>query len=217
MTHQPAHLSNARILIVDDSADNLRVLSSTLTEQGYEVRAAKSGSMALMGAQTANPDLILLDIRMPEMDGYEVCQRLKQNPQTSEIPIIFISALDEPLDKMRAFTIGGADYITKPFQVEEVVARIKNQLIIRQLQKQVTEQQVLLQDVKHPSSSLPQSIEELLGQLRDKFNSPLSAILESSQSLSCDPSLSEEQRQSLEVINRSSESLRILVNNLLQS
>ena len=118
------------ILIVDDLPDNLRVLSSTLTEQGYKIRCAKNGSMALMGVQATLPNLILLDINMPDMDGYEVCQKLKASLPTRDIPVIFISALDDVLDKVRAFEVGGVDYISKPFQVGEVLARVKNQLAL---------------------------------------------------------------------------------------
>ena len=129
--HQHLNFGNDRrknILIIDDSPDNLRLLSSTLTKQGYQVRCAKSGSIALTGVRNFLPDLILLDIKMPEMNGYEVCQKLKANEQTCAIPVIFLSALDEPFDKVRAFAVGAVDYITKPFQVEEVLARINHQL-----------------------------------------------------------------------------------------
>jgi diguanylate cyclase (GGDEF)-like protein/PAS domain S-box-containing protein len=119
------------ILIVDDLPDNLRMLSTTLAEQGYEVRCAKNGAMALRGAHTAPPDLILLDVKMPNMNGYEVCQHLKAEQQTRDIPVIFMSALDEVLDKVKAFEVGGLDYITKPFQIEEVLARIKSQLALQ--------------------------------------------------------------------------------------
>ncbi len=125
------------ILIVDDTAENLRFLATTLTEQGYDVRSAISGSLALMGAQAAPPDLILLDIKMPDMNGYEVCKQLKTLEKTCEIPVIFISALNEVLDKVKAFSVGGADYITKPFQMEEVLARVENQLTIRRLNQEL--------------------------------------------------------------------------------
>jgi two-component system, sensor histidine kinase and response regulator len=115
------------ILIIDDTPENLRLLSSALTERGYRVRSVISGARALMGAQAAPPDLIMLDIRMPDMDGYEVCQHLKANERTCAVPVIFINALDEVLDKVKAFTSGGVDYIQKPFQIEEVVARLENQ------------------------------------------------------------------------------------------
>ncbi|MGL4499290.1 MAG: EAL domain-containing response regulator [Planktothrix sp.] len=119
------------ILIVDDTPDNLHLLSRMLTRQGYNVRKALSGPMALMAAQTVAPDLILLDIMMPEMDGYEVCQNLKADAKTAEIPIIFLSALDDVLDKVKGFQVGGVDYITKPFQFEEVLIRVQNQLALR--------------------------------------------------------------------------------------
>lgn len=125
------------ILIVDDLPDNLRVLSSTLTEQGYQVRCAKNGSMALIGVQTTLPDLILLDINMPDMDGYEVCQKLKASLPTRDIPVIFISALDDVLDKVKAFDVGGVDYIPKPFQVEEVLVRVKSQLALQAAKREI--------------------------------------------------------------------------------
>lgn len=133
------------ILLVDDTPDNLRLLSVMLTDQGYDVRSVKSGSAALMGIQGQAPDLILLDINMPGMNGYEVCQHLKANPDTQDIPIIFISALNEVFDKVKAFTVGGVDYITKPFQVEEVLVRVENQLSRRRLQHQLQERNHQLQ------------------------------------------------------------------------
>ncbi len=160
--------SKGNILIVDDTPDNLRLLSSTLTEHGYKVRSVINGAMALMGAQAAPPDLIVLDIKMPDMDGYEVCQRLKENQQICEIPVIFISALDEVFDKVKAFTSGGVDYIQKPFQVEEVLARIENQLTIRRLQLQLQAQNQQLQETQtnllqalEQERSLKQRIEEM--------------------------------------------------------
>ena len=118
----------ASILVIDDSLDNLRVLSATLSESNYDIRCAKSGKIALKAIAAAPPDLILLDIQMPDLNGYEVCQHLKADSQTQHIPIIFVSALNEALDKVKAFSVGGVDYITKPFQVAEVLARVRNQL-----------------------------------------------------------------------------------------
>ncbi len=125
------------ILIVDDTLENLRLLSSMLTEQGYTVRKAINGKMTLKVVQTLAPDLILLDVMMPDMNGYEVCQKLKENPATAAIPIIFLSALDDALDKVRAFTVGGVDYITKPFQIEEVLVRVQNQLALKAAQQEI--------------------------------------------------------------------------------
>jgi sigma-B regulation protein RsbU (phosphoserine phosphatase) len=108
-----------------------------LAEQGYHVRPVPDGSLALTAVQAEPPDLILLDIRMPGMNGYEVCECLKANAQTRDIPVIFISALDAIQDKVRAFTVGGEDYVTKPFHVEEVMARVGTHLSLRKLQKQL--------------------------------------------------------------------------------
>lgn len=121
-------MSKGDILVVDDLPNNLRFVSTVLTDRGYKVRSAINGQMALTVAKAAQPDLILLDIKMPEMDGYEVCERLKAQAETRDIPIIFLSALDEPVDKVKAFEVGGVDYISKPFHVEEIIARITNHL-----------------------------------------------------------------------------------------
>ena len=119
------------ILIVDDMADNLKVLANTLSAQGYQVRCATNGSTALRGASAILPDLILLDIKMPDLDGYEVCQRLKANISTCNIPVIFLSALDDVLDKVKAFEVGGVDFISKPIQIKEVLVRVKNQIALQ--------------------------------------------------------------------------------------
>ncbi|MGD1702204.1 diguanylate cyclase domain-containing protein [Dapis sp. BLCC M229] len=133
------------ILLVDDQPQNLNVLSDLLEEQGYEVRQALNGSIALKAVELTLPDVILLDIHMPELDGYAVCQRLKTNPQTQDVTIIFVSALDEAWDKVKAFSVGGADYITKPFKVIEVLARVENQLKIQRLKRELQRQNIQLQ------------------------------------------------------------------------
>ena len=120
--------TNANVLIVDDHSENLRFLSKILSDEGYKVRPAISGALALESIQGTKPDLILLDIKMPGMDGYEVCRQLKDNESTREIPIIFLSALDEPIDKARAFDSGGVDFISKPIQREELLARVRTHL-----------------------------------------------------------------------------------------
>ncbi len=142
------------ILIVDDSPDNLRLLSSILNERGYKVRSVLNGSAALMGAQAQPPDLILLDVNMLGMNGYEVCRLLKDSLQTINIPVIFISASREVIDKVKAFSVGGVDYICKPFQVEEVLVRIETQLSICRLQAKL--QRALVQE-----RSLNQQIEAM--------------------------------------------------------
>jgi serine phosphatase RsbU (regulator of sigma subunit) len=137
MSYNRAEGSKGDILIVDDTPANLRLLSQMLAEQGYHVRPVPDGSLALAAVQAEHPDLILLDIRMPEMNGYQVCERLKADALTCDIPIIFISALDAIQDKVKAFAVGGVDYVTKPFQVEEVMARVETHLALRKLQKQL--------------------------------------------------------------------------------
>jgi sigma-B regulation protein RsbU (phosphoserine phosphatase) len=137
MDHDLVRAPNGDLLIVDDTPANLRLLSQMLAEHGYHVRPVPDGPLALAAVQAEPPDLILLDIRMPGMTGYEVCEHLKAGTQTRDIPIIFISALDAIQDKVRAFTVGGVDYVTKPFQVEEVLARVETHLALRRLQKQL--------------------------------------------------------------------------------
>ncbi len=153
--------AKADIFLVDDTPENLRLLSTALTQQGYKVRSAIDGAMALMGATAAPPDLMLLDVNMPGLNGYEVCRRLKANDLTCNVPVIFISALDEVMDKVQAFAVGGVDYITKPFQFEEVIARIENQLTIRRLSLSLQQLNVELeQRVRDRTAALEQEIQE---------------------------------------------------------
>ncbi|MGI0485182.1 response regulator [Pantanalinema rosaneae CENA516] len=176
--------TRASILIVDDQPDNLRALSAILQYEGFKVRKAVSGTMALETIYAQLPDLLLLDIRMPQMDGFEVCTALKQSVITADIPIIFLSASDEIEDKVRAFEIGGCDYITKPFQSPEVLARINHQLTIQQQHRRLAElyHQVqyfniqLEQQVQERTQELQQALEELqkLNRLRDDFLSTIS-------------------------------------------
>ena len=136
-TPQPQKSAKADILIVDDVPANLHLLSEMLSQQGYKVRSAINGHMALMASRAAPPDLILLDINMPGMNGYEVCEHLRADEGTRDIPIIFISALDETQDKVKAFSVGGRDYVTKPFQLEEVLARVQTHLALQDLQAEL--------------------------------------------------------------------------------
>ncbi|MBE9046319.1 EAL domain-containing protein [Pleurocapsales cyanobacterium LEGE 10410] len=142
-TNKPS-LSTNDILIVDDTPENLRLLSKTLIQEGYKVRCAINGSMALLTIKAKLPDLILLDINMPDIDGFEVCQQLKKSELTKDIPIIFVSALDRTFDKVKAFEAGGVDFISKPFQLPEVLSRVNNQLNIQNLRKQLIQKNQLL-------------------------------------------------------------------------
>ncbi|MEH2327971.1 GGDEF/EAL domain-containing response regulator [Nostoc sp.] len=150
------------ILIIDDMADNLRVLSSILTREGYNVRKALNWQMALTATQTLLPDLILLDIMMPEVDGYEICQTFKAWELTADIPVIFISALDDVFDKVKAFKVGGVDYITKPFEFQEVLVRVQNQLALRSARLEILKLNVELEDrVKQRTGELEKALQKL--------------------------------------------------------
>ncbi|WP_445632894.1 GGDEF domain-containing response regulator [Nostoc sp. DSM 114161] len=150
------------ILIVDDMPDNLRVLSSILTREGYNVRKALNWQMALTATQTVLPDLILLDIMMPEVDGYEICQTFKAWELTADIPVIFISALDDVFDKVKAFRVGGVDYITKPFEFQEVLVRVQNQLALRAARLEILKLNIELEHrVKQRTWELENALQKL--------------------------------------------------------
>ena len=153
------------ILLVDDLPENLRLLSDLLLTLGYTVRSVTSGRMALKTAKVKRPDVILLDIKMPDMDGYQVCQAFKADEDLRDIPVIFISALDDVFDKVKAFWSGGVDYIVKPFQREEVVVRLENQLTI-QRQKRSLEYEI----------SRRKETEEMLYQSRGLLTSVLNSV-----------------------------------------
>ncbi|MFB2878588.1 response regulator [Floridanema aerugineum] len=170
---------SADLLLVDDTPDNLRLLSVMLTENGYKTRKVINGERALQAVEVVTPDLILLDINMPDMNGYEVCHRLKKIDKTRDIPVIFISALDDVFDKVKAFQAGGVDYITKPFQVEEVLARVNTHLNIRKLQKQLQQQNSQLQEeIRHRLSAQEANaqLKALETQLRQQLNVFLHAV-----------------------------------------
>lgn len=148
----------ASILIVDDNAANLRLLAGMLKEKNYVIRPVSSGALALQVAHKLPPDLILLDINMPGMNGFEVCKCLKSDEQLKEIPVIFISAMNETTDKVKAFSMGGVDYITKPFQFDEVIARVETHLHIRRLTQELEKhnsqlEEMVQQQVKEISDS----------------------------------------------------------------
>lgn len=169
--------SRGNILIVDDTPDNLRLLSTMLAGQGYEVRSVINGAMALMGVRAEPPDLVLLDINMPQMNGYEVCEQLKANHHSRDIPVIFISALEDVLDKVKAFSVGGVDYIVKPFQIEEVLARIETHLTIRRLQQQLQAQNLQLQQKMVELQELNQLKEEFLHAISHDLRTPIVGTL----------------------------------------
>ena len=127
----------AEIMVVDDTQANLELLTTILSEHGYVVRPARSGELALKSATAKAPDLILLDVRMPGMDGFEVCRRLKLDSRTRPIPVLFISALVDMADKVKGFELGGLDYVTKPFNTKELLARVKTHLHLYELSQKL--------------------------------------------------------------------------------
>lgn len=164
-----------KVLVVDDEPSNLQLLGQILQEQ-YQLSFATDGTKALDVAWKVKPDIILLDIMMPTMDGYETCKLLKENATLQNIPIIFISALDETMDKVKAFELGGVDYVTKPFQFEEVVARVGTHLQLRQQQMEIEAQKHQLQDSYDRLRELEQLRDNLVHMIVHDMRSPLMGI-----------------------------------------
>ncbi len=146
------------ILVVDDTLANLQLLVGMLKERGYKPRVASGGELALQAVRSEPPDLILLDINMPDMDGYQVCEALKSDEKLKEIPVIFLSALNETSDKVKAFRAGGADYITKPFQFEEVDARVRTHLELRRQRLELKENNDRLRELERLRDNLTHMI-----------------------------------------------------------
>ena len=173
------------ILVVDDTPANLRLLAGILNGKGYKVRPVPNGELALSAARGMPPDLILLDIMMPEMNGYEVCQKIKADERTRDIPVIFISAINDVLDKVKAFAVGGVDYITKPFQMEEVLVRVETHLAMCHLQNKLKQKNeeltVTLEQLKATQNHLVHSekmaaLGQLIAGIAHEINTPLGAI-----------------------------------------
>lgn len=173
MTHRLDSQEKPSILIVDDTTANLRLLSGVLKESGYKVRPVTSGELALEAIRRLPPDMILLDINMPGMNGYEVCERLKADPALADIPVIFLSALNEMEDKVRAFRVGGVDYITKPFQFEEVQARVECQLSLRRLHNDMEAQNRALELTNRRLCEAEQLRDDLVHMVIHDMRSPL--------------------------------------------
>lgn len=159
----------ASVLVVDDTIENLRLLSDLLGEQGYDVRAVTSGRQALQAVEHDLPELILLDVTMPDMDGFEVCRRLKATDRAKDVPVIFLTALVDTADKLRAFNAGGVDYVTKPFQFEEVLARVKTHVALRRAQLALTVSYERLR-------ALEQLRDDLVHMIVHDMRSPLAAL-----------------------------------------
>lgn len=166
----------ADLLIVDDNPANLDLLGRILRQRGYKVRALPSGPLALESARMAVPDLVMLDITMPGMDGYATCQAFKAEPALAPVPVIFISALDEAVDKVKAFGAGGADYVAKPFQAEEVLARVEHHLKLRTLQKELEARNQVLEEANAKLQELDRMKEGFTAMLVHDLKTPMTLL-----------------------------------------
>ena len=195
----------ASVLVVDDGIDNLRLLSDLLGEHGYEVRAVTTGRQALQAVEHDPPDLILLDITMPEMNGYEVCQRLKAKDRSKDVPVIFLTSLTDTADKVRAFDAGGVDYVTKPFQFDEVLARVKTHVALRRAQADLADSYTRLR-------ALEQLRDDLVRMVVHDMGSPLQAL--GINLLLLKGAVSEDKRDILQSASKVADELNQMINDL---
>jgi two-component system, sensor histidine kinase and response regulator len=199
----------ASVLVVEDTIESLRLLTDLLDEQGYEVRAVTNGRQALQAVEQDPPDLILLDINMPELDGYEVCRRLRASDRSKDVPVIFITALTDTADMVRAFDTGGVDYVTKPFQVEEVLARVKTHLALRRAQTELADSYARLRALEHLRDDL---VHMVIHDLR----SPMTALLMELRFVKRSAAaLSEDDRDALQSALEAAEAINRMTNDVL--
>lgn len=190
MNDKIQYTAGSQILAVDDTPVNLRLLSEILEKEGYRVRPASSGRLALKSVAAVAPDLILLDVTMPDLDGYETCRLLKSSEKGCDIPIIFISALTDTTDKIKGFEAGGIDYITKPFQAAEVLARVESHLSLRRMQKKIENQNIQLhhevaerQRFEEELKRYQEGLEDLVAERTDDLNVALGRLTKMSEEL----------------------------------
>lgn len=215
-------MDNGNILIVDDSPQTLRLLTTILSGENYTVRPADSGALALASALASPPDLILLDVRMPEMSGFDVCSQLKQNPATKAIPVIFLSGLSDVDDRVQGFGMGAVDFISKPFQREELLARVSTHLELARLQNklmdEVGKQTRDLQTAYQELAKASRVKDEFLSTMSHELRTPLTAVLGMAEILIAGAygNLNGEQLAALDMIQCSGRKLLHLINEILE-
>ncbi len=215
-------MSEGTLLAVDDDPDNLRVLSGILQRAGYAVRVANGGVRALKLIERQAPDLVLLDVHMPEMDGYELCRLMQERPGLSGVPVIFLSALDDVTAKLRGFAAGAVDYVTKPFQEAEVLARVATQLRVSRLRSELEGRNRALATLnealgreKELTARANRAKDVFLASMSHELRTPLNAILGFAQLMERRPGRDAEDLESLGIIGRSGEHLLELINDVL--
>ncbi len=208
-TNDPSQ-TNGMILVVDDTIANLRLLIALLEAAGYSANGAADGETALMICENKPPELILLDVRMPEMDGFEVCHRLKLNEKTRNIPVIFISALDDVDDKVKGFEVGAVDYITKPFRSNEVLARVSSHISLFRMRQEIEQANIKLRELDKLKSLF---IASMSHELRTPLNSIIGFSCILLQGISGE--LSPQQKDDVQRINRSGKHLLDLISEVI--
>ncbi len=225
--------SSGTILVVDDKPENLSILMDTLTKAGYRVLIKKDGASALRLADLRVPDLILLDVLLPNLSGFEVCKRLKSNEKTRDIPVIFMTVLTKLGDKIKGFEAGGVDYITKPFQLEEVLARVGTHLTLRKLQRhledlvaqrtnELRERNIALEnrnrelrEAREAADIAHRAKHEFLASISHELRTPLNGVLGYAQLLEGAPDITEKQQRFAKNIVQSGNHLLMIINDLI--
>ncbi len=213
---------NNVILIIDDNAANIGVIVDYLKEYGFETVVARNGTMGIKRARFSRPDLILLDVLMPDINGFETCRRLKTDNITKNIPVIFMTALSDVEDKVKGFSVGGVDYVTKPVQQQEILARVRTHLMLQAQNRRLKQQAIELEHAKELAESARSVAEDanrakstFLANMSHELRTPLNAIIGFSQLMTRSSHLSPEDLENISIISRSGEHLLVLINDVL--